>query len=84
YAADGLDYVYVYPQGSQSDWTTNHALWMYMNDPTFGWCWADMDNWPWMWSFSKGWIYHSGAGWFWVADADRFERINTVEIEQAL
>ncbi|MFA5257687.1 MAG: fibronectin type III domain-containing protein [Opitutales bacterium] len=77
FAANGMGYIYVYPQSSQGDWTANHGLWTYMNDPAFGWCWAGMDDWPWMWSASKGWIYFMENGWFWVAGANRYEQINT-------
>jgi hypothetical protein len=74
--ANGLGYAYVAPV-SEVDWESVHTLWMYLDDPAFGWSWTDVSSWPWAWVHTKGWVYYLSDGWFWVCDAQRYEQIVT-------
>ncbi|HNX05590.1 MAG TPA: hypothetical protein PKI32_08805, partial [Opitutales bacterium] len=71
-----LGFVYVNPI-TQSDWESRHDVWMYLNDPAFGWTWTDITNWPWCWSYTKGRMYYLSDGWFWVDNTQRFEQLGT-------
>ncbi len=71
-----LGFVYVSPV-TETDWESGHQIWMYLNDPSFGWTWTDIASWPWSWSYSKGWMYALPDGWFWVDGTHRYEQIGT-------